>query len=56
MNEALFDQLIATQHELECAVQRIGLPAVLKTAAFGYDGKGQAVTVLAPIRGEGRSP
>jgi 5-(carboxyamino)imidazole ribonucleotide synthase len=28
--------------DLEAAVQRIGLPAVLKTTRFGYDGKGQA--------------
>lgn len=27
--------------ELKSALQRIGCPAVLKTAAFGYDGKGQ---------------
>ena len=27
--------------ELEEAVQEIGYPAILKTAAFGYDGKGQ---------------
>lgn len=29
--------------ELERAVAELGLPAVLKTAAFGYDGKGQQV-------------
>lgn len=29
--------------ELESAVARIGLPAVLKTRRFGYDGKGQQV-------------
>lgn len=29
--------------ELESAVTRIGLPAVLKTRRFGYDGKGQQV-------------
>lgn len=28
--------------ELEAALARLGYPAVLKTAAFGYDGKGQA--------------
>lgn len=28
---------------LQQALQRIGVPAVLKTAGFGYDGKGQAV-------------
>jgi 5-(carboxyamino)imidazole ribonucleotide synthase len=29
--------------ELHAAVAALGLPAVLKTAGFGYDGKGQAV-------------
>ena len=29
--------------DLDAAVARIGLPAVLKTPRFGYDGKGQAV-------------
>ena len=29
--------------ELQAAVERIGLPAVLKTRRFGYDGKGQHV-------------
>jgi 5-(carboxyamino)imidazole ribonucleotide synthase len=29
--------------ELHAAVQRIGLPAVLKTTRLGYDGKGQAM-------------
>ena len=29
--------------ELEAAVARIGLPAVLKTARLGYDGRGQAL-------------
>ncbi len=29
--------------ELEAAVARIGLPAILKTRTHGYDGKGQAV-------------
>jgi 5-(carboxyamino)imidazole ribonucleotide synthase len=27
--------------ELTAAVEKVGLPAILKTAAFGYDGKGQ---------------
>ena len=31
----------ATLDELWDAVARIGTPAVIKTAAFGYDGKGQ---------------
>jgi 5-(carboxyamino)imidazole ribonucleotide synthase len=34
-------QPVTSQDELEAAVQRIGLPAVLKTTRFGYDGKGQ---------------
>jgi 5-(carboxyamino)imidazole ribonucleotide synthase len=29
--------------EFDAAIRRIGLPAVLKTRRFGYDGKGQAV-------------
>jgi 5-(carboxyamino)imidazole ribonucleotide synthase len=32
---------ISTLAELECAARELGLPAVLKTASFGYDGKGQ---------------
>ena len=28
---------------LDAAVERIGLPAVLKTTRLGYDGKGQAM-------------
>ncbi len=34
---------IGSLAELEAAVARIGLPAVLKTTRLGYDGKGQAV-------------
>jgi 5-(carboxyamino)imidazole ribonucleotide synthase len=34
---------VDTRAELEAAVRAIGLPAVLKTRRFGYDGKGQAV-------------
>jgi 5-(carboxyamino)imidazole ribonucleotide synthase len=33
--------VVRTEEELRKAVENIGLPAVLKTAAFGYDGKGQ---------------
>ena len=33
---------VTTEAELHAAVAQIGAPAVLKTAAFGYDGKGQA--------------
>lgn len=32
---------VASLEELTVAVARIGLPAILKTASFGYDGKGQ---------------
>ncbi len=32
---------VESAEELAAAVERIGLPAVLKSAAFGYDGKGQ---------------
>lgn len=34
---------VNSQAELEAAVARIGLPAVLKTARLGYDGRGQMV-------------
>ncbi|MDX9874530.1 MAG: 5-(carboxyamino)imidazole ribonucleotide synthase [Spongiibacteraceae bacterium] len=34
---------IDSQEELEAAVTRLGLPAVLKTRQLGYDGKGQKV-------------
>jgi 5-(carboxyamino)imidazole ribonucleotide synthase len=33
---------VASRTELDNAVAEIGLPAVLKTCRFGYDGKGQA--------------
>jgi 5-(carboxyamino)imidazole ribonucleotide synthase len=48
--KALFDQLnipcapyqmVSTLTDLEKAVEKIGLPAILKTATEGYDGKGQ---------------
>jgi len=32
---------IASLEQLEAAARELGLPAVLKTASFGYDGKGQ---------------
>ena len=32
---------VHTPQDLDHAVAKLGLPAVLKTAAFGYDGKGQ---------------
>src|SRR5262245_16151420 len=34
---------IDTREQYDAAVEEIGLPAVLKTRRFGYDGKGQAV-------------
>jgi 5-(carboxyamino)imidazole ribonucleotide synthase len=37
--------------DLETAARELGLPAILKTAAFGYDGKGQSkVTYPAQLR------
>src|SRR5438270_8715369 len=32
---------IETRHDLNQAITELGLPAILKTADFGYDGKGQ---------------
>src|SRR5690242_18709750 len=34
---------VGSRQELEQVVQRLGLPAVLKTTRLGYDGKGQAM-------------
>jgi 5-(carboxyamino)imidazole ribonucleotide synthase len=34
---------VQSDDELRAAVARLGCPAVLKTAAFGYDGKGQSL-------------
>ena len=36
-------EAVSTWLELAAALGRVGLPAVLKTRRFGYDGKGQAV-------------
>ena len=36
-------EAVSSLAELEAALSRVGLPAVLKTRRFGYDGKGQAV-------------
>lgn len=36
-------RLVTSRAELDQAVAEIGLPAVLKTCRFGYDGKGQAI-------------
>lgn len=32
---------VTCMQELQCAVAELGVPAILKTAGFGYDGKGQ---------------
>jgi 5-(carboxyamino)imidazole ribonucleotide synthase len=32
---------VASDADLSAAIEKVGCPAVLKTAAFGYDGKGQ---------------
>lgn len=37
--------VVTSLAELEAAATKIGLPAVLKTAGFGYDGKGQKLIV-----------
>lgn len=34
---------VKTREELDAALKALGTPAVLKTAGFGYDGKGQSV-------------
>lgn len=34
---------VRSMEDLDAAVAALGLPAVLKTAAFGYDGKGQRI-------------
>ena len=36
-------EAVNSRADLDAAVRRLGLPAVLKTTRFGYDGKGQAV-------------
>lgn len=38
---------VRTDGELAAAIEAIGCPAVLKTAAFGYDGKGQVAIAQA---------
>ncbi|MFN9367214.1 MAG: 5-(carboxyamino)imidazole ribonucleotide synthase [Planctomycetia bacterium] len=43
-------RVVRSRAELDAAIAAVGLPAVLKTAAFGYDGKGQAkLTVPADV-------
>jgi 5-(carboxyamino)imidazole ribonucleotide synthase len=39
--ECVPHRVLRSLEELEAAARELGLPAVLKTAAFGYDGKGQ---------------
>lgn len=39
---ALFEP-ISSVHDLKRAIKKLGLPAVLKTRRFGYDGKGQFI-------------
>ena len=34
---------VQSREELSAAIESVGFPAILKTAAFGYDGKGQVV-------------
>ena len=53
---------VSTLAELRAALREVGTPAVLKTARWGYDGKGQATirseagaeAALAAVGGEGR--
>ena len=43
-------EAVRTREQLDAAVERIGLPAVLKTRRMGYDGKGQyALQVRADV-------
>lgn len=42
---------VGSQAELAAAIEKIGLPAVLKTCTMGYDGKGQW-----KIKGQGDTP
>jgi len=35
-------RVVKTLEDLDAAIREIGVPAILKTAGFGYDGKGQA--------------
>ena len=38
-----FFEPVNSVHELKRAIKKLGLPAVLKTRRFGYDGKGQVI-------------
>ncbi len=41
---------VRSEGEIDAALQEVGTPAVLKTAGFGYDGKGQA-KIQSPEKG-----
>src|SRR4051812_38875858 len=43
---------VRTEQDLRSAVRELGLPAVLKTGSFGYDGKGQVKLVTPADVGE----
>jgi 5-(carboxyamino)imidazole ribonucleotide synthase len=45
-------ETVGSLDELTAAVERIGLPSILKTASFGYDGKGQH-RLTSPLELEG---
>ena len=58
---------VASVHDLRRAAKRLGLPCVLKTRRFGYDGKGQAIlktlddveavwAALSPLSSDGNAP
>lgn len=38
---------VSTRSELDAALAKVGMPAILKTARFGYDGKGQSRIISA---------
>ncbi len=44
--------MVRTDDELRAAVESIGVPAVLKTTQFGYDGKGQTILRDPSLAGE----
>ncbi|HEX4084448.1 MAG TPA: 5-(carboxyamino)imidazole ribonucleotide synthase [Chthoniobacteraceae bacterium] len=47
---------VASAGELKAALEKIGTPSILKTAAFGYDGKGQRKILSAEEAGEVTAP
>jgi 5-(carboxyamino)imidazole ribonucleotide synthase len=44
--------MVETSDSLAAAIRNVGIPAILKTAAWGYDGKGQ-VRIEAAVEAEG---